>query len=138
MFMRNINSLTGKAIVFVLIIVAVSACTTSSNLIETSEESVSENPALLGLYEQAQASLDAGDTEAARAKIERALRIESDNPYLWLQLAQIGFIEEDYPVAREMAKRARNFAVGQPALAEKIEDFINQLATYNARTAEVE
>ncbi|MBX2858926.1 MAG: hypothetical protein KTR17_09705, partial [Cellvibrionaceae bacterium] len=61
------------------------------------------------------------------AKVERALRIESDNPYLWFQMAQIEFIEQDYALAREMAKRAKSFAAGNGALQRDINKFLRQL-----------
>lgn len=115
-----------RCLVTVFIVLQIVACA-SPVIVPQPLERVSGNSAALGLYQQAQALLSRGETEQAKAKVERALRIESDNPYLWFQMAQIEFIEQDYALAREMAKRAKSFAAGNGTLQRDINKFLRQL-----------
>jgi predicted Zn-dependent protease len=58
------------------------------------------------LVAQAQAQSNAGNDALAAATIERALRIESDNPLLWIELAKVRQNEGDAAQAENMARKA--------------------------------
>jgi hypothetical protein len=63
-------------------------------------------PASRSLVAQAQTQLAARDFPMASASIERALRIEPENPLLWIELAKIRQAEGNYSQAENLARRA--------------------------------
>ncbi|MEC9407485.1 MAG: tetratricopeptide repeat protein [Pseudomonadota bacterium] len=71
-------------------------------------------PAALALADQAATQRAQGDLSGAAAQLERALRIEPRNPFLWLLLGQIHLEQSDPEQARQMARRARSLASGNP------------------------
>lgn len=70
------------------------------------------SPATKALVTQAQAQLSAGNQSLASGTIERALRIESDNPLLWIELAKIRHHEGNDAQAENLAKKALAMASG--------------------------
>lgn len=62
------------------------------------------------LLEQGRAQRVAGDFAQASASLERALRIEPDQPAVWLELGQLRFDEGDYSQAEQMARKALSLA----------------------------
>jgi tetratricopeptide (TPR) repeat protein len=75
--------------------------------------SMSENRAVVSLLDQAQAETDAGRHEAAGASLERALRIEPRNPWVWQELAQVRLAEGQYDKAISLARKSNSFASGK-------------------------
>lgn len=71
-------------------------------------------PAAIALADQAATQRAQGDLQGAAAQLERALRIEPRNPFLWLLLGQIHLEQSDTEQARQMARRARSLASGNP------------------------
>jgi predicted Zn-dependent protease len=70
------------------------------------------SPASKALVAQAQAQSSAGNDALASATIERALRIESDNPLLWIELAKIRQSEGNAAQAENLARKALTMATG--------------------------
>jgi Flp pilus assembly protein TadD len=66
--------------------------------------------AVSGLVESSRMSQATGDFAHALADIERAIRIEPRNPYLWLELGEIHLSRGDSQQATAMAKKAVNLA----------------------------
>lgn len=64
------------------------------------------------LVTQAQAQLNSGNTALAATTIERALRIEPDNPQLWIELANIRHQEGNDAQAENVARKALAMATG--------------------------
>jgi hypothetical protein len=64
------------------------------------------------LVAQAEKQAKGGDTVAATATLERALRIEPDNPLLWLELGQLRLNERNPVQAHSMARKALALATG--------------------------
>jgi len=64
------------------------------------------SPAVKTLLIRAQADLAIGRTSAAIDKLERGLRIESENPKLWHALAQAHYDQSDYQQAISMSKKS--------------------------------
>jgi Tfp pilus assembly protein PilF len=58
----------------------------------------------------------AGDLAAARASLERALRIEPRNPHLWNRLAHLSLLQRAFARAEQFAAKANVLAQGDPAL----------------------
>ncbi len=66
------------------------------------------------LVSQAQTQLAAKNYAVAAASIERALRIEPDNPLLWIELGKVRQAEGNYPQAENMGRKAASMAVNAP------------------------
>lgn len=77
---------------------------------------ISENPAVLGLLEQARADGAENKLQSAVAGIERALRIEPRNPWLWQELARLHLAQGDHAQAESMAARSNSWAGSDAAL----------------------
>ncbi|HKU14497.1 MAG TPA: tetratricopeptide repeat protein [Steroidobacteraceae bacterium] len=50
----------------------------------------------------------------AASSIERALRIEPDNPLLWIELGKVRLAEGNYVQAENMARKAVSMSVNAP------------------------
>jgi predicted Zn-dependent protease len=66
------------------------------------------------LVQQAHNQMHAGAFVPAAATIERALRIEPENPLLWIELGQIRLSENNAAQADNMGRKALNLATGDP------------------------
>ena len=77
---------------------------------------MSGNRAVIALLDRAQLDNNAGEREAAGASLERALRIEPRNPWLWLELAQVRLAQGQYAQAITLARKSHSFAGHQPRL----------------------
>ena len=71
---------------------------------------MSGNKAVIALLDRAQTDNDSGQREAAGASLERALRIEPRNPWLWLELAQVRLAQGQYEQAITLARKSNSFA----------------------------
>ena len=67
------------------------------------------------LVKQARAQTGKGDFGAAAATVERALRIEPDNPLLWIELGQVHLAEGNAPQAESMGRKAVALSTGDPS-----------------------
>jgi predicted Zn-dependent protease len=74
------------------------------------EVPVSDNAAVLALVAEADAAREAGRHVAAAAALERALRIESRNPRLWLELARVRLAQGDSVQAENLVARGLSHA----------------------------
>ena len=64
------------------------------------------------LVSQAQKQVKSGDTVAATATLERALRIEPDNPLLWIELGRLRLDEHNPKQAHSLGRKALVLATG--------------------------
>lgn len=71
---------------------------------------MSGNRAVIALLDRAQTDSEAGQREAAGASLERALRIEPRNPWLWLELAQLRLAQGQYAQAITLARKSNSFS----------------------------
>lgn len=71
---------------------------------------MSRNRAVIALLDQAQSDNESGQRDAAGASLERALRIEPRNPWLWLELAQVRLAQGQYSQAITLARKSNSFA----------------------------
>ena len=67
------------------------------------------------LVTQAHAQAGAGEYAAAGATLERAMRIEPDNPLLWVELGRVQLSEGNAAQAGSMARKALALATGDPS-----------------------
>ena len=72
------------------------------------------SPATNALVQQARAQAHAAAFAPAAATIERALRIEPENPLLWIELGQIRLSENNPGQANAMGHKALALATGDP------------------------
>ena len=70
-------------------------------------------PSALVTYAHQQAA--SGDTVGAAATLERALRIEPDNPLLWIELGRVRLAENNPSQADAMGRKALALATGDAA-----------------------
>jgi hypothetical protein len=70
------------------------------------------SPASRTLVSQAQAQRKKGDLPGATVSLERALRIEPNNPLLWLEMGRLRMDQRNYPQAENMGRKALSMAVG--------------------------
>jgi hypothetical protein len=66
------------------------------------------------LVAQAQTQLASKNYAVAASSIERALRIEPDNPLLWIELGKVRQAEGNYQQAENMGRKAASMAVNAP------------------------
>ncbi len=72
-------------------------------------------PAASALVAQAHQQAAAGDTPQAAATLERALRIEPENPLVWIELGRVRLAENNAAQADAMGRKALTLASGDPA-----------------------
>lgn len=72
------------------------------------------SPASRALVRQAQHQSAGGDYPQAAATLERALRIEPDNPLVWIELGRVRLAEKDGAQADALGRKALALATGDP------------------------
>ncbi len=99
---------------------------------------MSGNRAVIALLDRAGLDNKAGKREAAGASLERALRIEPRNPWLWLELAQVRLGEGQYAQAITLARKSNSFAGRQPRLLSESWQLVGQALVAQGDTAGAE
>jgi tetratricopeptide (TPR) repeat protein len=69
-------------------------------------------PASQALVNQAQAQRKKGDLPGATVSLDRALRIEPNNPLLWIEMGRLRMDQRNYPQAENMGRKALSMSVG--------------------------
>lgn len=92
---------------------------------------MSGNKAVIALLDRAQLDYEGGKREAAGASLERALRIEPRNPWLWHELAQLRLTQGQYAQAITLAQKSTSFAARENRLLA-----LNWRVIGNARVAQ--
>lgn len=77
---------------------------------------VSQNDAVVSLWDHAQAQSSYGKLDQAGASLERALRIEPLNPVLWQELAHVRLEQGLYRQAENLAFKSNSLAEGNRRL----------------------
>jgi len=75
------------------------------------------NRAVRNLMQRAEAQRKAGEYAAAQASIERALRIEPENPDLWNRLAHLYLLQQSFARAEQFASKSNSLLQGDDGLA---------------------
>jgi predicted Zn-dependent protease len=88
------------------------------------------------LVSQAQTQLATKNYAVAASSIERALRIEPDNPLLWLELGKVRLAEGNYVQAENMARKAVSMSVNAPRAQSSAWRLIAE--SYRARGKNIE
>jgi hypothetical protein len=70
------------------------------------------SPASKSLVTTAQAQRNRGDLPGAATSLDRALRIEPNNPLLWIEMGHLRMDQRNYTQAEAMGRKALAMAVG--------------------------
>jgi tetratricopeptide (TPR) repeat protein len=92
---------------------------------------MSGNKAVIALLDRARLDSGAGRHDAAGASLERGLRIEPRNAWLWNELAQLRLAQGQYAQAIALARKSNSFAGGERRLQA-----LNWRVIGNARVAQ--
>ena len=76
-------------------------------------------PASSALVAQAQAQRKKGDLPGATVTLERALRIEPNNPLLWIEMGQLRMDQRNFVQAEGMGRKALAMSVGDDRTQSK-------------------
>ena len=76
----------------------------------------SDNPAVMALLDDTDLRISRGDPEAAAVSVERALRLEPKNPWLWHRLAVLKLEQGQWRQAVALAQKSNSLSAGRPAL----------------------
>jgi Flp pilus assembly protein TadD len=85
-----------------------------------------ENAASTVLLEQSRDERAAGSYADAAVSIERALRIDPNNPALWIELAEIKGAEGDFDQAEMMARKALTLAGSDRSIQTRAERLLSR------------
>ena len=83
--------------------------TTAKNNAPITDTKAIANPAVKSLMMRARADLTVGNTHSAISKLERGLRIESQNPSIWYLLAKAHYAQANHQQAISMAKKSISY-----------------------------
>jgi tetratricopeptide (TPR) repeat protein len=92
----------------------------------TAPDAGMNSPAVVALLDEAAVYASQGDGDQAAATIERALRIEPRNPWLWHRLAVIRMQQGRYSEAIDLATRSSSLANGDARLLEGNQQVIDR------------
>ena len=76
------------------------------------------SPAVKSLMARARADLSIGETQSAISKLERGLRIESQNPSIWHLLAKAQYDQSNHQQAITMAKKSIRYSADDKLIAQ--------------------
>lgn len=82
--------------------------------VRDSQPSVSRHPSVQALVDQAEQERAQGDLARASATLERATRIDNNDPLPWLKLGEIRFEQGNLIQAENFARRSLSFAAQGP------------------------
>jgi tetratricopeptide (TPR) repeat protein len=82
-------------------------------------------PASASLLQSSRDQRGAGNYAQASASLERALRIEPEQPLLWLELGRVRLLEGDYDQAEQLGRKARTLSAGNLAAEDESEKLIS-------------
>jgi tetratricopeptide (TPR) repeat protein len=87
-----------------------------AGMVPAPERPLSDNSAVISLVDTARADVAGGRFDAAVASLERALRIEPNNPALWQELAKLRLQQGQYQQAEGLAARSNGWAGNDKSL----------------------
>jgi tetratricopeptide (TPR) repeat protein len=95
-------------------------------------------PASRALVAQAEAQRRKGDLPGASVSLDRALRIEPNNPLLWIETGRLRMDQRNFAQAENMARKALSMSVGDDTTQSAAWDLIGQSLKARGRNAEAE
>ena len=95
-------------------------------------------PASRALVAQAEAQRKKGDLPGASVSLDRALRIEPNNPLLWIETGRLRMDQRNYAQAENMARKALAMSVGDDTTQAAAWNLVGQSLKARGRNAEAE
>lgn len=95
-------------------------------------------PATDSLLVQSREQAADGRPDLAAATLERALRIDPEEPALWLELGKLAYERGDWADAEQYARRARSLAAGAPSVESRATALLADALDRQGRIAEAE
>jgi tetratricopeptide (TPR) repeat protein len=96
------------------------------------------SPASQALVAQAQAQRKKGDLPGASVTLDRALRIEPNNPLLWIEMGELRMDQRNYAQAENMGRKALAMSVGDDTTQSQAWVLIAQSLRARGRNSEAE
>ena len=87
---------------------------------------LSENPAVIALLDDTDLRLSQGDAEGAASSVERALRLEPGNPWLWHRLALLRFRQGEWRQAIALAEKSNSLSARHPEIRKANAELIKR------------
>ena len=87
---------------------------------------VSENPAVIALLDDTDLRLTQGDAEGAVSSVERALRLEPGNPWLWHRLAVLRLRQGQWRQAIALAEKSNSLSARHPEIRKANAELIKR------------
>jgi len=78
------------------------------------------------LYHEAEKAVQAGRYDAAEMLLERALRIEPQNPHYWYTMAEVKYRQGRYPETVQFCLKAESLAGKKSPLAPRNRELLQQ------------
>ncbi len=101
---------TGSEEVYQAKVITTAAVSQTTVSHRTSAKPPASRSAVLNLLKQSRAAIDQGNYNEAESLLQRALRIEPDNAWLWHNMAVLQFYRENYQQAVQQALKSNNLA----------------------------
>lgn len=102
------------------------------------DEQPQASPAVVALLDTAREQAASGKDEQAAANLERALRIEPKNPWLWHRLGVLRLQQGDYQAAIDLANKSNALATGNRRLLAGNWELLARAYSALGREAEAE
>jgi tetratricopeptide (TPR) repeat protein len=96
------------------------------------------SPASKALVSQAQTQRKRGDLPGATVSLDRALRIEPNNPLLWIELGQLRMDQGNFPQAEAMGRKALSMSVGDDGTQSQAWQLIGESFRARGRNTQAE
>ena len=96
------------------------------------------SPASRALVTQASTQRKKGDLPGAAVTLDRAMRIEPNNPLLWIEMGRLRMDQRNYAQAENMGRKALAMAVGDDATQSQAWDLIAQSLRARGRNVEAQ
>ena len=87
---------------------------------------ISENPAVIALLDDTDLRFSQGDAEGAVSSVERALRLEPRNPWLWHRLAVLRLRQGQWRQAIALAEKSNSLSVRHPEIRKANAELIKR------------
>ena len=94
------------------------------------------SPASQALVTQAQAQRKKGDLPGASVTLDRALRIEPNNPLLWIEMGELRMDQQNFAQAENMGRKALSMSVGDDTTQSRAWELIAQSLRARGRNTE--
>lgn len=96
------------------------------------------SPASKALVSQAQTQRKRGDLPGAAVSLDRALRIEPNNPLLWIELGRLRMDQGNFPQAEAMGRRALSMSIGDDGTQSQAWQLIGESFRARGRNTQAE